>query len=49
VGYPKLGFENLSYMGIMKLGLMTNQQQASALLKAIGELKAIVQTFSQTL
>jgi hypothetical protein len=36
-------------MGIMKLGLLTNQQQASALLKAMGKLKATVQIFSQTL
>jgi hypothetical protein len=36
-------------MGIMKLGLMTNQQQASTLLKATGKLKATVQIFSQTL
>jgi hypothetical protein len=28
VGQPEPGFENLSYMGIMKLGLMTNQQQS---------------------
>jgi hypothetical protein len=49
VGQSKQGFENLSYMGIMKLGLMTNQQQASALLKATGKLKATVQIFSQTL
>jgi hypothetical protein len=35
-------------MGIMKLGLMTNQQQASTL-KATGKLKATVQIFSQTL
>jgi hypothetical protein len=42
VGQFKPGFENLSYMGIMKLGRMTNQQQASALLKATGKPKAIV-------
>jgi hypothetical protein len=36
-------------MGIMKLGLMTNLQQVSALFKASGKLKAIVQPFSQTL
>jgi hypothetical protein len=30
-------------MGIMKLGLVTNQQQASALLKITGKLKVTVQ------
>jgi hypothetical protein len=49
VGQPKSGFENLSYMGIMKLGLMTNQEQSYALVKAMGKLKDTVQTFSQTL
>jgi hypothetical protein len=32
-------------MGIMKFELMTNQQQASALLKAMDKLKGNVQTF----
>jgi hypothetical protein len=49
VGQPKHGFENLFYMGIMKLELMTNQQQASTLFKAMNKLKATVQTFLQTL
>ena len=36
-------------MGIMKLELMTNQQQASTFLKATGKLKYTVQIFSQNL
>jgi hypothetical protein len=36
-------------MGIMKLELMTNQQQISTFLKATGKLKTTVQIFSQTL